>query len=49
MWEAPGELTERVLAFLDEELVDEPGDEVGSRVMHGVRGARDDGEARVGE
>ena len=37
MWEAPRELASCLLAFLDEELADDLGDEVGSRVVRGVR------------
>ena len=37
MWEAPRELASCLLAFLDEELADDLGDEVGPRVVRGVR------------
>jgi pimeloyl-ACP methyl ester carboxylesterase len=45
MWEAPGELASCLLAFLDEELVDDPRDEIGPGVVHGMRFTRDDDEA----
>lgn len=44
MWEAPRELASCLLAFLDEELADDLGDEVGSRVVRRVRLAGDDDE-----
>ena len=44
MWEAPLELASCLLAFLDEELVDDPRDELGPGVVDGVRLARDDDE-----
>ena len=37
MWEAPGELAACLLAFLDQELVHDPCDQVGPRVVDGVR------------
>lgn len=49
MWEAPDELAACVLDFLDEQLGDERGDDVGPAVVHGVRRAGDDGEAPVAE
>jgi pimeloyl-ACP methyl ester carboxylesterase len=49
MWDVPDRLAECLLAFLDEELGDEPGDDVRSRVVHGVGSAGDDFEARIGE
>jgi pimeloyl-ACP methyl ester carboxylesterase len=42
MWEAPRELASCLLAFLDEELADDLGDEVGSRVVRRVRLTGDD-------
>jgi pimeloyl-ACP methyl ester carboxylesterase len=44
MWEAPRELASCLLAFLDEELADDLGDEVGSRVVRRVRLTGDDDE-----
>ena len=44
MLEAPGELTASVLPFLDEELTDHCGDQLGTRVVHGVRLAGHDHE-----
>jgi pimeloyl-ACP methyl ester carboxylesterase len=49
MWEVPDELSACVLAFLDEQPGDEPGNDVGPGVVHGVRLAADDGEAGVGK
>ena len=49
MWDAPDRLADCLLAFLDEQPGDEPGHDVRSGVVHGVRSAGDDGEARVGE
>jgi pimeloyl-ACP methyl ester carboxylesterase len=37
MLEMPGVLADRLLAFLDEELPDDRGDEVGPRVVNGMR------------
>jgi pimeloyl-ACP methyl ester carboxylesterase len=48
MLEAPGELAVSLLAFLDEELADDAGDEVGPRVVNGVRLGRDDDEPAPG-
>ena len=44
MWEAPRELASCLLAFLDEELVDDPCDEIGPGVVHRVRFTRNDDE-----
>jgi pimeloyl-ACP methyl ester carboxylesterase len=44
MLEAPRELSAAVLSFLDEELADDPGDEVGTRVVDGMRLAGNDHE-----
>jgi pimeloyl-ACP methyl ester carboxylesterase len=48
MWEAPRELASCVLGFLDEELVDDPRDEIGPGVVHGVRLGRHDDEPTAG-
>jgi pimeloyl-ACP methyl ester carboxylesterase len=48
MLEAPGELARSMLAFLDDELADDPGDEVRARVMEGMRLPGDDDEPPVG-
>jgi pimeloyl-ACP methyl ester carboxylesterase len=42
MWEAPLELASCLLAFLEKELVDDPSDEIGPGVVHGVGFAGDD-------
>ncbi len=44
MWEAPRELASCLLAFLDEELADDRRDEVGPRIVRGVRLSGDDDE-----
>jgi pimeloyl-ACP methyl ester carboxylesterase len=44
MWEAPQELASCLLAFLDEELPDDLGDEGGSRVVRRVRLTGEDDE-----
>ena len=44
MLEAPGQLAASMLSFLDEELADDPGDELGTGVVDGVRLARDGDE-----
>jgi pimeloyl-ACP methyl ester carboxylesterase len=44
MWEAPAELASYLLAFLDEELVDDPSDQIRPGVVHGVRFTGDDDE-----
>jgi pimeloyl-ACP methyl ester carboxylesterase len=44
MLESPGELTSSVLSFLDEELTDDLRDEVGTRVVDGVRLVGNDNE-----
>jgi pimeloyl-ACP methyl ester carboxylesterase len=41
MWEAPDELAQALLAFLEEEALDEVGDEARLREVHGVRLAGD--------
>lgn len=48
MLESPRELTAAVLAFLEEELADDLGDEVRPRVMDGVRLAGNDHESSAG-
>ncbi|MFL5925318.1 MAG: alpha/beta fold hydrolase [Gaiellaceae bacterium] len=48
MWEAPADLAETLLAFLEEERLDEVGDEPGLREVHRVRLARNDDEPGVG-
>ncbi len=48
MWEVPGELASCLLAFLDEELPDDPRDEIGPGVVDGVRFTRDDDEPTAG-
>jgi pimeloyl-ACP methyl ester carboxylesterase len=49
MWEAPRELASCLLAFLDvEEVMDDPGDDIRSGVMHSVRFTGDDDELTVG-
>ena len=47
MWEAPRELASCLLAFLDEELVDDPCDPIRPGVVDRVRFARDDDEPTV--
>jgi len=47
MWEAPRELASCLLAFLDEEVSDDLGDEVGTRVVRGVRLTGDDDQPTV--
>jgi pimeloyl-ACP methyl ester carboxylesterase len=47
MWEAPRELVSCLLAFLDDELPDDAGDEVGPGVVHGVRFSGHDDEPAV--
>jgi pimeloyl-ACP methyl ester carboxylesterase len=44
MWEAPDELASCLLAFLDEELADDPRDEIRPGVVHSVRFTGDDDE-----
>ena len=44
MLEAPGDLAGCMLAFLDEELADDSGDQVGTRVVNRVGLAGDDDE-----
>ena len=44
MWEAPRELASCLLAFLDEELADDRRNEVGPRIVRGVRLSGDDDE-----
>ena len=48
MWEAPGELAACLLAFLDEELLDDPCDEIRTGVVDGVRFTRNDDEPTAG-
>ena len=47
MWEVPDELADCLLAFLDEELPNDRGDKLGSRVVHRVRLPGNDDEPRV--
>jgi pimeloyl-ACP methyl ester carboxylesterase len=47
MWEAPGELASCLLAFLDEELVDDPCDQIGPRVVDSVGFTRHNDEPTV--
>jgi pimeloyl-ACP methyl ester carboxylesterase len=47
MLEAPGELARYIIGFLDEELVDDSRDQVGARVVNGVRLAGDDDQPPV--
>jgi len=44
MWEAPGELASCLLAFLDEELLDDACDQIRPGVVHGVPFTGDDDE-----
>jgi pimeloyl-ACP methyl ester carboxylesterase len=48
MWEAPRELASCLLAFLDEELVNDPCDEIRPGVVDSVRFTRDDDESTSG-
>jgi pimeloyl-ACP methyl ester carboxylesterase len=48
MWEAPEALTACLLAFLDEQLSNNASDEIGPRVVHGVRFPGDDHEPAAG-
>jgi pimeloyl-ACP methyl ester carboxylesterase len=48
MWEAPRELASCLLEFLDEELVDDPRDEIGPGVVHSVRLTGNDDETTPG-
>jgi pimeloyl-ACP methyl ester carboxylesterase len=48
MWEAPEELADSLLAFLEDELPDDRGDEVGPRVGNGVGLAGDDHKTAAG-
>jgi pimeloyl-ACP methyl ester carboxylesterase len=48
MWEAPDELAAALLAFLEEQLPHESRDEVGPRVVHGVRLGRDGDQPPIG-
>ena len=47
MWEVPDALADCLLAFFDEELPNDPGDKLGSRVVHRVRRPGNDDEPRV--
>jgi pimeloyl-ACP methyl ester carboxylesterase len=44
MWEAAGELASCLVAFLDQEIADDPRNEARPGVMHGVRLTRNDDE-----
>jgi pimeloyl-ACP methyl ester carboxylesterase len=48
MWEAPRELASHLLGFFGEEPFDDPGDEVGLGVVHGVRLTWNDDELTAG-
>ena len=48
MWEAPRELVSCLLAFLDDKLVNDPGDEVGPGVVNSVRFTGNDDESTAG-
>ena len=48
MWEAPDELAACLLAFLEDQLPDDPSDEIRPRVVHGVRFMGDDHKPRAG-
>jgi pimeloyl-ACP methyl ester carboxylesterase len=48
MLEAPSELARSMLAFLDDEVADDAGDEIRARVVEGVRLPGDDDEPSVG-
>jgi pimeloyl-ACP methyl ester carboxylesterase len=47
MWSAPRELAASVLAFLGDEVADDPGDQIGLREVDGVGLTRDDDEPAV--